>query len=169
MVDVNSNFYVDRSSYCQDNPDTVIPNSRESKFHCSLTGKRLILQNCVLWKDQLPQFFLSIVNLLCWMSHNNTTVIIVTLLYTTHSLCKNMATWLIIVYLKHYSKGVYTNCAIRSSLNLKNKNQNKDKNDWFAKISPTCRHVEFLSKVSIRARKKNTLKTLTGIRAQRAP
>ena len=79
-----------------------------------------------------------------------------------------MAAWLIIVYLKLYSKGAYTKCAIRSSQNLKNKNQNKDKNDWFAKISPACRHVEFLSKVSIRTRKNKILKTLIGIQAQRA-
>lgn len=168
MVDVNSDFYVDRSSYCQDNPDSVIPTSREIRFHCSLTGTRLILQNCVLWKDQLPQYFCLL--LICYVgcliiicNSNNSH----TLIYYTH--CKHMATWLIIVCLKLYSKGAYTKCAIRSSLNLKNKNQNKDKNDWFAKISPACRHVEFLSKVSVRTRKNKILKTLIGIQAQRAP
>ena len=63
------------------------------------------------------------------------------------------------MYLILYSEGVYTKCAIQSSLNLKNKNRNKDKNDRFAKISPACRHVEFLSKISIHTRKKKKKNT----------
>ena len=48
-------IYTSKTTYIH----IVILNSTENGFQCSLIGTRLIWQNCVLWKDLLPQIITS--------------------------------------------------------------------------------------------------------------